>query len=112
MNDLAIEFNCNFAKKNTQFILKGWNDLVRKHVPCGRDFTEVFGFHRMTSSELSERGKQVELGDKMSIMRNRESIEKLVPHSLLDEVSSASGEIHRSFASMRSPSEEVFSGYT
>jgi hypothetical protein len=30
---------------------------MRKHEPSGRGFTEVSGFHRITSSELSERGK-------------------------------------------------------
>ena len=38
---------------------------MRKYEPRGRGFTEVSGFHRMTSSELSESGgKRWENGTK------------------------------------------------
>ena len=52
-NSSAILQNNNI---NLHYLIKGGNDLMRKYEPRGRGFTEVSGFHRMTSSELSESG--------------------------------------------------------
>jgi len=52
-NSSAILQNNNI---NLHYLIKGGNDLMRKYEPRGRGFTEVSGFHRITSSELSESG--------------------------------------------------------